>query len=290
VKKEKPKPKKKRSTRGPKQTPKMPVIPVINKDLGQVTKEFNEKIHEPKHQRNLVLIIVCIALLLDNMLYMVIVPIIPEYLSDIDAANAVKLSTVTAHQQPFNNRLTTLDPKLLARAKLANATRTTATPDSEEEESEEEDDSTQLTTTRKVYRGRVVVRTTSSIGSSRVPTTSTTTLSPLAAAKLKQEANEEDVVVGYLFASKAMVQLLVNPFSGAFIDRIGYDVPMCIGLSIIFLSTMTFSFGGSYFMLFLARSMQGVGSAFADTSGLAMIADRFTEEGNYNFPRFERNA
>lgn len=32
-------------------------------------------------------------------------------------------------------------------------------------------------------------------------------------------------------------------------------------------------------MLFIARSLQGVGSAFADTSGLAMIADRFTEEG-----------
>lgn len=47
----------------------------------------------------------------------------------------------------------------------------------------------------------------------------------------------------------------------------------------IFLSTLTFSFGNSYGMLFIARSLQGVGSAFADTSGLAMIADRFTEEG-----------
>lgn len=54
---------------------------------------------------------------------------------------------------------------------------------------------------------------------------------------------------------------------------------MCLGLGIIFLSTLTFSFAGSYSSLFLARSLQGVGSAFADTSGLAMIADRFTEEG-----------
>ncbi len=68
-------------------------------------------------------------------------------------------------------------------------------------------------------------------------------------------------------------------FSGAFIDRTGYDLPMCMGLGIIFLSTLTFSFASSYSMLFLARSLQGVGSAFADTSGLAMIADRFTEEG-----------
>jgi len=80
----------------------------------------------------------------------------------------------------------------------------------------------------------------------------------------------EDIRVGFLFASKAMVQLLVNPFSGAFIDRIGYDIPMCIGLTIIFFSTMAFSFGSTYNMLFFARSLQGVGSAFADTSGISL--------------------
>jgi DHA1 family vesicular acetylcholine transporter-like MFS transporter 3 len=73
---------------------------------------------------------------------------------------------------------------------------------------------------------------------------------------------------------------LVNPFSGALIDRIGYDIPMCIGLCIIFISTMTFAFGYSYGVLFIARSLQGVGSAFADTSGLAMIADRYHDESS----------
>lgn len=80
--------------------------------------------------------------------------------------------------------------------------------------------------------------------------------------------NAEDVAVGTLFGSKAIVQLLINPFSGALIDRIGYDIPMCIGLCVIFLSTTTFAFGRSYGVLFIARSLQGVGSAFADTSGL----------------------
>jgi DHA1 family vesicular acetylcholine transporter-like MFS transporter 3 len=105
------------------------------------------------------------------------------------------------------------------------------------------------------------------------------------------------VAVGTLFGSKAIVQLLVNPFSGALIDRIGYDIPMCIGLCVIFLSTTTFAFGRSYSVLFVARSLQGVGSAFADTAGLgklekiiakkkriffilAMIADRYTDEGS----------
>lgn len=71
---------------------------------------------------------------------------------------------------------------------------------------------------------------------------------------------------------------MINPFSGALIDRVGYELPMMIGLTIMFFSTAVFACGRSYGVLFFARSLQGVGSAFADTSGLAMIADRFTEE------------
>ena len=81
----------------------------------------------------------------------------------------------------------------------------------------------------------------------------------------------EDISIGILFSSKAFVQLLINPFSGAIIDRIGYDRPMCCGLLVIFFSTLTFAFGQSYRVLFLARSLQGIGSAFADTSGLGSI-------------------
>jgi len=88
----------------------------------------------------------------------------------------------------------------------------------------------------------------------------------------------EDAAIGVLFASKAIVQLMINPFSGALIDRVGYELPMMIGLCIMFFSTAVFACGRSYGVLFFARSLQGVGSAFADTSGLAMIADRFTEE------------
>lgn len=91
---------------------------------------------------------------------------------------------------------------------------------------------------------------------------------PKATTNYNNDDTSEDVAVGTLFGSKAIIQLLVNPFSGALIDRIGYDIPMCIGLCVIFLSTTTFAFGRSYGVLFVARSLQGVGSAFADTSGL----------------------
>lgn len=250
-------------------------------------KDLNDRIQQPKHQRNLVLIIVCIALLLDNMLYMVIVPIIPEYLHSIETSK-LKVSTITTTPLNQANLVMPMDQKL---NKLNNATLLSIQNNLNENSDEEDEDDdgegvktnnkmgkkTTTTTTKQNPRNRVNVRTSSS---THQPTTSLLTqLNPNANPSSDADDEREDVNVGFLFASKAFVQLFVNPFSGAFIDKIGYDIPMCIGLAIIFLSTMTFSVGSSYSVLFLARSMQGVGSAFADTSGLAMIADRFTEDG-----------
>ncbi|XP_015273054.1 PREDICTED: vesicular acetylcholine transporter [Gekko japonicus] len=90
--------------------------------------------------------------------------------------------------------------------------------------------------------------------------------------------DNEDLKIGVLFASKALLQLLVNPLSGPFIDRVGYSLPLFIGLSVMFLSTVIFAFAENYGTLFAARSLQGLGSAFADTSGIALLADKFPEE------------
>lgn len=169
----------------------MTTIPILNMQFGELKEIVWTKLQEPKAQRKLILVIVSVALLLDNMLYMVIVPIIPDYLKYIGAFG------------PVEDTGNTTDPP---------------------------------------------------------------------------EHHGQDSATGILFASKAIVQLMVNPFSGALIDRIGYDIPMMIGLCIMFLSTSVFACGKSYGVLFFARSLQGVGSAFADTAGLAMIADRFTEE------------
>lgn len=160
-------------------------------EFGEVKEVVWSKLQEPKSQRKLILVIVSVALLLDNMLYMVIVPIIPDYLKYVGAFGPIE--------------------------ETPNSTEAPGHPG-------------------------------------------------------------QDSATGILFASKAIVQLMVNPFSGALIDRIGYDIPMMIGLCIMFLSTSVFACGKSYSVLFFARSLQGVGSAFADTAGLAMIADRFTEE------------
>ncbi|XP_045496328.1 vesicular acetylcholine transporter [Colias croceus] len=183
------------------------IIPFINLEVREVREILWEKIKEPTSQRKIILVIVSIALLLDNMLYMVIVPIIPDYLRYIGAWG--------------------------------------------------EDGYDHVVTLAPIQEGNRTIIPTKIIPASH---------------------QGQDSATGVLFASKAIVQLMINPFSGALIDRIGYDIPMMIGLIIMFLSTSIFACGRSYGMLFFARSLQGVGSAFADTSGLAMIADRFTVE------------
>ncbi|XP_060063500.1 vesicular acetylcholine transporter-like [Ylistrum balloti] len=182
---------------------------------GQVTdfiQMLNDRINDPIAQRRLVLLIVSMALLLDNMLYMVIVPIIPMYLEDVLDWGSDDEAVV---QAPFN------------------------------------------ATWNSTYN---------------------LTAPPKSDSSSDTDYAEGGGAVGILFASKAIVQLMVNPFTGALIDRIGYDIPLMIGLIIMFFSTIIFAFGETYAVLFFARSLQGLGSAFADTSGLAMIADRYRED------------
>uniref|UniRef100_A0A0N4ZHM2 MFS domain-containing protein n=1 Tax=Parastrongyloides trichosuri TaxID=131310 RepID=A0A0N4ZHM2_PARTI len=182
------------------------VIPILNRDTDWV-KDWIDRTTKPiETQKKLVLVVVSIALLLDNMLYMVIVPIIPKYLRDIHA-----------YEETYENY---------------------------------------TNETRQLQNGSILV---------------------LQSGGHIDYLNEE-IELGWLFASKALLQIFVNPLSGFIIDRIGYEIPMIIGLVVMFSSTAIFALGRSYGVLFFARSLQGFGSAFADTSGLAMIADRFTEE------------
>ncbi|KAK7901763.1 hypothetical protein WMY93_018532 [Mugilogobius chulae] len=148
--------------------------------MSERTKQLGTVIQDPERQKRIILVIVCVALLLDNMLYMVIVPIIPDYLEELQ---------------------------------------------------------------KQAAQGAVRVNFS---GNGTAP---------------KVAKENFDVQIGVLFASKAVVQLIVNPLSGTFIDRV-----------------VIFAFASNYATLFLARSMQGLGSAFADTSGIALIADRYTEE------------
>lgn len=193
----------------------------------KLSEVVGSALREPRRQRRLLLVIVCVALFLDNMLYMVIVPIVPDYIAHMRGGSESPTPTPEAEAW-----VPTLPPPAPANAStFANGSET--------------------------------------------PTAS----QPAGPAlRPRYPTESEDVKIGVLFASKAILQLLVNPLSGPFIDRMSYDVPLLIGLGIMFASTVLFAFAEDYATLFAARSLQGLGSAFADTSGIAMIADKYPEE------------
>ncbi|XP_019498555.1 PREDICTED: synaptic vesicular amine transporter isoform X2 [Hipposideros armiger] len=185
-----------------------------------------------RHSRRLILFIVFLALLLDNMLLTVVVPIIPSYLYSIEhEKNVTETQTAT--------------PALTA-----------STSGSFQSIFSYYDNSTMVTgNNTRDLQGQPLPKATT-----RHMVTDTSRVAPDCPSEDKDLLNE-NVQVGLLFASKATVQLLTNPFVGLLTNRIGYPIPMFAGFCIMFISTIMFAFSSSYAFLLIARSLQGVGSS-----------------------------
>uniref|UniRef100_A0A8C7PGE9 Solute carrier family 18 member A2 n=1 Tax=Oncorhynchus mykiss TaxID=8022 RepID=A0A8C7PGE9_ONCMY len=217
-------------------------------------REFNllSWMREERQSRKLILVIVFIALLLDNMLLTVVVPIIPSYLYTIDdaAANMAKNHTTASPHTPSGTFQTIV-------SLYDNSVRVTS--------------------------GAPMDSTPIPLGQTQGVSSSTSALTPHNSTqpdcpKADDQLLNENVKVGLLFASKATVQLITNPFIGPLTNRIGYQIPMFAGFCIMFLSTIMFAFSSSYTLLFLARSMQGVGSSCSSVAGMGMLASVYTDD------------
>ncbi|MED6271240.1 hypothetical protein CHARACLAT_018170 [Characodon lateralis] len=241
----------------------------------------------------LVLVVVCVALLLDNMLLTVVVPIIPTFLYAMEhpspepqtlqpsrlsqlSLGAPYLDTMTS--QPPSSRSNLQTPSWTSQLSPPSSRTPILSPESQQrprlsllvslfdnltftlQESRTEGTSD---TARTGLTGRIN------------DTTNTTDPSCLQDSVFLEE---ENVRVGLLFASKALVQLLVNPFVGPLTNRIGYHIPMFAGFIIMFVSTIMFAFSGTYALLFFARSLQGIGSSFSSVAGLGMLASVYTDD------------
>ncbi|XP_066904335.1 synaptic vesicular amine transporter isoform X3 [Halyomorpha halys] len=178
-----------------------------------------------RESRRLVLVIVAIALLLDNMLLTTVVPIIPEFIYDIQHPNQ---SSLASHLDENPNMVTTLAPFYMDNSTDYLSENATAVPSEGE--------------------------------------------------KRHKDLVEETVAVGIMFASKAFVQLLANPFVGPLTHKIGYSIPMLAGFIIMFFSTIIFAFGRTYTVLFVARALQGIGSSCSSVAGMGMLAERYPDD------------
>lgn len=90
---------------------------------------------------------------------------------------------------------------------------------------------------------------------------------------IMNELNISGQVVGFMVAAFAIVQLIVSPIAGKFVDSIGRKPMIIIGLFIFGVSEFLFGFGKTVEVLFISRMLGGVSAAFIMPAVTAFIAD-----------------
>ncbi|KAM4802276.1 chromaffin granule amine transporter isoform X3 [Urocitellus parryii] len=210
-------------------------------------------LEEGRGSRQLVLVVVFVALLLDNMLLTVVVPIVPTFLyaTEFKEVNSSGHASLSVSSQ--------LDLTLPTFATIFSFF-----------------DNITIAVEQSAPRG--TAWTNGSSGTVPPPVTEANTAHRNNCLQGTEFLEEENIRVGVLFASKALMQLLVNPFVGPLTNRIGYHIPMFAGFVIMFLSTVMFAFSATYTLLFVARTLQGIGSSFSSVAGLGMLASVYTDD------------
>ncbi|XP_042912580.1 synaptic vesicular amine transporter isoform X1 [Parasteatoda tepidariorum] len=214
--------------------------------------------------RKLILLIVAIALLLDNMLLTSVVPIIPSFLYHL---RHQPTGTITIPEQTISKKIYSIPnipindknvPYFLPRLPLP----------------------------RKIQKAHVWEPPGFTIVPNdefwKVTTHSTNNEEELLPTESSQTRHDdlvdENFEVSLMFASKPLIQAFANPFVGPLSNRLGFNVIMFVGFLILISTSLAFAIGNSYTTLFLARSLQGVGSACTSVSGMGMLADIYPDD------------
>ncbi|KAK2838188.1 hypothetical protein Q5P01_015400 [Channa striata] len=261
-------------------------------------------LHQSRGSPRLVLVVVCVALLLDNMLLTVVVPIIPTFLYAMEHPSP-DLQTAQPSLLPLPSHSVPHMGKGPTQAPLRGSNHQAARRTSQGSQLPLPSHSALVLGTQSQQNPRASPPTSSllfslfdnvSFSLQEIQTEATPNADPMDQTSLTPDLQindttegssclqdsvfleQENVRVGLLFASKALVQLLVNPFVGPLTNRIGYHIPMFAGFIIMFVSTIMFAFSGTYALLFFARSLQGIGSSFSSVAGLGMLASVYTDD------------
>ncbi|NIP60060.1 MAG: MFS transporter [Gemmatimonadetes bacterium] len=94
----------------------------------------------------------------------------------------------------------------------------------------------------------------------------------------------EPVLVGLLISFFGLVSAALQPFLGAWVDRVGKRKPfILVGLAMMGLATLAFVAANAYYQLFVIRVLQGFGVALTIPASLALMAaasERSTRGGS----------
>ncbi|XP_070211475.1 synaptic vesicular amine transporter-like [Littorina saxatilis] len=231
-----------------------------------IIHNLSDRLAKIRQSRSLVLFIVFIAIFLDNMLLTTVVPVVPNFLRRMEHVNmntTTRRYLIGTTDEPSWQNMTTCVQRL-------------DMPDGDRE------GYSWLHKLPKYYAHSTVspllcYNQSVAYGNQSEPRyRNVTEQVPL--PRTAAEMASEDVRVGVLFASKAVVQLLANPFVGPLTSRIGYTIPMFTGFCVMMVSTIIFAFGESYTVLFIARSVQGIGSSCSSVAGMGMLACYYPDD------------
>uniref|UniRef100_A0A3B5K7Q7 Synaptic vesicular amine transporter n=1 Tax=Takifugu rubripes TaxID=31033 RepID=A0A3B5K7Q7_TAKRU len=153
-------------------------------DVSSGSPQEDRWLREERQSRKLILFIVFVALLLDNMLLTVVVPIIPSYLYSLDQSKVLVLKNNTESQEASSGAFQTI-VSLYDHTVKTVGSNATSRP-------------TELVPAR--------------LPGTELPGNATC---PESTSML----TNENVKVGMMFASKATVQLITNPFIGPLTNR-----------------------------------------------------------------------
>jgi MFS family permease len=90
-----------------------------------------------------------------------------------------------------------------------------------------------------------------------------------------QQLKVSQAMIGVLYASFSVSTLLTTPFAPFLVDKLGKKNTMLGGMFILESSTLLFAYGTDFWVLLVARVLQGLASGISWCSGLSMIADAF---------------
>ncbi|XP_017031370.1 synaptic vesicular amine transporter [Drosophila kikkawai] len=239
--------------------------------------------------RCLIAVIVYLALLLDNMLLTVIVPILPDYLAGLesdssspivlsveDTSPSSKLVYRGSESPPGGHPQLYIAKHPIPGKSMVNFTLFQLSTEA-----------ATSTTTLPPFMHNSTSKPTSAIsllkpsdGQSAGTNSSRSRSRKVAAPPDNKELTltQENGSIGLLLAMKALVQLIFNPIVGNASSKFGYRLPIVVGTFFLLLSSLVFAIGETYWALLVARAIQGVGSACINICGMSLVAQHYPEE------------
>lgn len=96
--------------------------------------------------------------------------------------------------------------------------------------------------------------------------------------KFIQELGVSGSTFGYLVSAMGLTQFLFSPIAGEWSDHYGRKKIMILGIAMFSISQYIFGAAQDLWMLYLSRSISGIGIAFITPAIMAYVADITTEE------------